>query len=102
MTWTPFHEELRQGAKRGLSRATRFIFLELSLESREGCGWIRSPVGMTDLDALHDILGGNKKEGPERARTLRIPCWSRCNSSKGGRTPEQAGMALRFSPGGAA
>lgn len=100
--WVPFHEELCLGNKRGLSRATRFIFLELSREARNGKGVVKLAVGMTDVDAVHDLLGGSKREvaealkalsaplpgddnpepmividGPERARTLRIPSWPR-------------------------
>lgn len=105
--WVPFHEELRQVAKRGISRAVRFIFLELAMECRKGRGSIRLPVGMNDVDAVHDLLGGRRSEieealqvlttalpgedgggpmvvleGPERARTLRIPCWVKWNHNK--------------------
>ena len=99
MTWVKFHGELRSGAKRGLPRAVRFVFLELSHEARSGNGTIALPVGMSDLDAMHDILGGNAKEvreahrlltegpdpmvvfdGPAGARRLTIPAWGRWNA----------------------
>jgi hypothetical protein len=62
MAWVKFHEQLRQGEKRGMSRATRFVFLELCLLARDERGSIRLPRGMSDLDAVHDLLGGNRKE----------------------------------------
>lgn len=108
MVWVKFHEELRRGAKRGLPRAVRFVFLELCLEARPGRGAMDLPVGMNDLDALHDVLGGNRKEisdavrllttipkatsdepepramieltGEEGARRLTIPSWEAWNS----------------------
>lgn len=118
MAWTPFHDELRQGAKRGLPRAVRFIFLELSLACRKGRGSVRLPVGMDDVDAVQDLLGGRRSEieealqmltvplpgeedgqpmivldGPERARTIRIPCWSRWVGNK--ETPGASAIRMR-------
>lgn len=173
MTWVKFHGELCEGAKRGIPRAVRFILMELAHKARPGRGVLDLPLGMSDGDALQDVLGGNAKEvreahqilttgddpilvfeGPEGARRLRIPSWDRfrptpqawsrkayptvfrrdgracrycgttasgmtvdhvepraagggdepsnlvvacrqCNSRKGARTPEQAGMRLR-------
>ena len=61
--FVPFYGSLCRGAKRGLSRATRFIYLELSLEAREFEGVIALPRGFrSDADAVHDIIGGNRKE----------------------------------------
>ncbi len=62
MTWIKFHSELRDGRKRGLSRASRFVYLELSLLSRASRGVIDLPRGMNVPDAIHDILGGSRKE----------------------------------------
>lgn len=73
MTWVKFHGEIRQGAKRGLSRATRFIYLELSHETRPTRGVLRLPSGMNDVDAVHDVLGGNRKEVAAALKDLQHP-----------------------------
>lgn len=70
MAWVKFHDKLCKGAKRGLPRAVRFVFMELCLEARPSRGILELPVGMSDLDALHDILGGNRKEIAEAIRLL--------------------------------
>jgi hypothetical protein len=63
MTWIPFHSGLREGNKRGLPRAVRFVYLELSLLSRDYDGTISLPRGFkSDVDAVHDMLGGNRLE----------------------------------------
>ena len=62
MTWIKFHGELREGRKRGLSRATRFVYLELSHVARPHRGVIDLPRGLAPIDAVHDILGGSRKE----------------------------------------
>lgn len=62
MTWVKCHDELRKGAKRGLSRATRFVYLELCLEARPLRGVVRLPARVKTLDAVHDLLGGDRKE----------------------------------------
>lgn len=110
MVWVKFHDKLCKGAKRGLPRAVRFVFMELCLESRPGRGVLDLPVGMSDLDALHDVLGGNRKEiadalkaltavprptandpepramveldGEEGTRRLTIPSWEAWNSGQ--------------------
>ena len=41
MAWVPFHQELTEGAKRDISRSSRFIYLELSLLARRGRGVIK-------------------------------------------------------------
>jgi 5-methylcytosine-specific restriction endonuclease McrA len=68
--WVRFHREIRQGEKRGLARATRFVYMELSQEARGGRGEIVLPVGMSDEEGVHDILGGNRKEVIEAIREL--------------------------------
>jgi hypothetical protein len=68
--WVRFHREIRQGEKRGLARATRFVYMELSQEARTARGEIVLPVGMSDEDGVHDILGGNRKEVVEAIREL--------------------------------
>lgn len=60
--WVKFHDELCRGAKRGIPRAVRFVYMELSLLSRPGRGTIDLPVGMTPLAGVRDLLGGNAKE----------------------------------------
>jgi hypothetical protein len=70
MVWVKFHDKLCTGAKRGLPRAVRFVFMELCLASRPGRGVIDLPIGMQDLDAIHDILGGNRDEVAEAMRLL--------------------------------
>jgi hypothetical protein len=99
MTWVKFHGELTEGAKRGIPRAVRFILMELAHKARPGRGVLDLPLGMGDVDALQDVLGGNPKEvrdahriltagdepilvfeGPEGARRLVIPSWQRWNA----------------------
>ncbi len=109
MTWVKFHEALRHGDKRGLPRATRFIFLELALLARPKNGIVRFPRGMGDAESLCDILGGNRKEicaaiqdltdgadpmvvldADDIGRYLEIPSWNRWNKaseSPGASTP---------------
>lgn len=70
MVWVKFHDKLCRGAKRGLPRAARFVFMELCLEARPGRGVIALPLGMSALDALHDVLGGNRKEIADAIKAL--------------------------------
>lgn len=60
--WVRFHRELNRGTKRGLSRAHRYVYMELSLEARPTRGRLELPPGMKLVDAIHDLIGGNKKE----------------------------------------
>ncbi len=64
MAWVRFHEELTQGAKRGIKRALRFVYMELSLAARKSKtrGKILLAKGMSDLDAVHDVIGGDRRE----------------------------------------
>jgi hypothetical protein len=71
--WIRFHRELCEGAKRGLPRAARFIFLELSRLSRPKRGVIHLTPGMTDVDAVHDAIGGSRKEIAESLKCLTSP-----------------------------
>jgi len=110
MVWVKFHDKLCAGAKRGLPRAVRFVFMELCLAARPDRGVMDLPVGMSDIDALHDVLGGSRKEivdamklltvipkasaddpepramveltGELGARRLAIPSWSAWNSGQ--------------------
>lgn len=94
--WIPFHDDLRRRKYRGVPRALRFVLLELALEAKPGRGDIELPLGMTDIDGVHDILGGSREEieaalaifcagddpalvfdGPVGARRLHIPGWAR-------------------------
>jgi len=70
VTWIKFHSEICDGAKRGLPRAVRFVYLELSLKARSGNGLLALPLGMSDGEALQDLLGGNAREVKEAHRLL--------------------------------
>lgn len=97
MTWIKFHDSLRTNDKRGLSRATRFVFLELALITRTALGTLRLPRNMGDVEAIQDAIGGNPKEvstairelvegelvefvGEHPHREMRIPSWLSYNS----------------------
>jgi hypothetical protein len=60
--WIPFHRRLVRGKKRSLSRAVRFVYLELALEARATEGTIELPLDWGTLDAVHDLLGGTRSE----------------------------------------
>lgn len=60
--WVKFHRQLCKGEKRGIPRAIRFVYMELSLEALELHGVIRLPLEMSLLDAVHDRIGGNRTE----------------------------------------
>lgn len=61
--WVPFHASLCEGEKRGLSRATRFIYLELCLKARRFDGVLPLPRGFrSEADAVHDLIGGDRRE----------------------------------------
>lgn len=100
--WIKFHAELTKGAKRGLPRSVRFVYLELSLLSRPGSGSIDLATGMSDCAAVSDMLGGNSREvreavallsagddpmirfeGPKDRRRLIIVAWERWNERPG-------------------
>lgn len=68
--WVRFHRELCDGDKRGLPRATRFVYMELSRLARLRKGWIPLPDGMSDLDGVCDLLGGNHDEVTEAVPRL--------------------------------
>ena len=99
MTWVKFHEEITRGDKRGVSRASRFVFLELALLSRPTHGRLRLARTMPTADAVHDAIGGNRAEveaalaeladpmiamlvveETESTRELVIPSWTKWNS----------------------
>ena len=71
--WVRFHEELTRDDKLGLSRATRFIYMELSLRARAKRGWIPLPAAASDAKALRMILGGNTREVDEAVERLTSP-----------------------------
>lgn len=73
MTWVRFHGELREGEKRGLPRALRFVYMELSYLARPKKGLVELPRGMSDLDAVHDVLGGNKREVAAALKLFMLP-----------------------------
>jgi hypothetical protein len=71
VSWVPFHDALRRGAKRGLSRSARFIYLELSLEARPYHGRLPLPFGFKSVvAAVHDVLGGSRREVAEAIEVL--------------------------------
>lgn len=109
MTWIKFHEELTKGAKRGIPRATRFIYLELSALARPRAGSVDLPVGMSELDGVRDLIGGDAREikaalrtlttpmadgeapmlrfdGTKGKLTLVVPAWAKWNDKPGGST----------------
>lgn len=74
LNYIPFHDTLTQGDKRGLSRATRFIFLELTLHAKPYGGRLPLPRGFkTDLDRIEDIIGGNRRELAAALTDLAVP-----------------------------
>jgi hypothetical protein len=60
--WVRFHRELCRGDKRGIPRALRFIYMEVSLECRPKRGHLVLTSMMGDVEALHDLLGGDRAE----------------------------------------
>jgi hypothetical protein len=97
--WVKFHVELCRGAKRGIPRAYRFIYLELAREARKLRGIVELPSGMSDVDGVYDLLGGNREEvegalsaltigrdamltfeGKSGARRLIVKQWKKWNS----------------------
>lgn len=60
--WIPFHRRLAKGPKKGIPRAERFVLLELSLESRPTMGVLDLPLRWSTVDAIHDLIGGNRDE----------------------------------------
>jgi len=68
--WVRFHRELRFGEKRGIPRALRFVYMELAHEARARKGFFFLPIGMSDLDGVHEALGGNRKEVVDAVRVL--------------------------------
>jgi len=71
--WVPFQKRLAKGAKRSLPRGVRFVLLELALEARQRAGTIELPLGWTTEKAVHDLLGGNKKEINQALREFTKP-----------------------------
>lgn len=60
--WVPCHRRLLKGAKKGWPRAVRFILLELCHEARPTDGVLDFPPEWDSLTAVHDRIGGNRKE----------------------------------------
>ncbi len=60
--WVPFHKRLVKGPKRAIPRELRFVLLELSLESRATRGVLDLSPRCSTLDAVHDLLGGNRQQ----------------------------------------
>lgn len=96
-----FHVELTRGSKRGIPRALRFVLMEISLAARPLRGRIELAEGMGDVDAVVDLLGGDRSEvaaalarftaGEEPTlvfleergrRYLAFPSWERWNGAE--------------------
>lgn len=60
--WIPAHRRLFKGAKKGLPRAIRFVLLELCHEARPTYGVLDFPPEWDTLTAVHDRIGGNRRE----------------------------------------
>ena len=101
--WIKFRASLTEGAKRGIKRAHRFVFLELALKARTLGGIIELPIGMGDVAGLVDLLGGDagevkgaipvlvrcemiRFEGPEAERRCIVVSWARHNDAPGAST----------------
>lgn len=90
-SWVKFHEELTKGAKRALTRATRFIYMELSLRARPKRGVIDLRPDVSVVDAIHEELGGGTRERREVAEA-----WPRLSTAPDG---EDAMVVLHEGPG---
>ena len=73
MIWIKLHDSIRKGNNRVIRRAHRFVFLELCLEAYELRGRIAIPTGVDVVDAVHDILGGNRREIEEALQIWMTP-----------------------------
>jgi Meiotically Up-regulated Gene 113 (MUG113) protein len=98
--WIPAHKRLFKGPKRGLPRAVRFVLLELSMEARPTKGRLDLYPGSSTVDALHDLIGGNRQEieaaveafagdafiieRTEKTHSLTIPKWEDWAGPKSG------------------
>ncbi len=80
--WIKFHEELTKGSKRSMTRATRFVFMELSLRSRPKRGVLDVRHDVTVVDAIHEELGGGSRERKEVAEA-----WLKLSSAPQGEPP---------------
>lgn len=60
--WVPAHKRLMKGPKRHLRRGVRFVLLELSMEARGKGGVLDLPLAWTTERAIHDLIGGDRKE----------------------------------------
>lgn len=71
--WIPAHRRLFKGAKKGWPRAVRFVFLELCHEARVTNGVLEFPPDWDTLTAVHDRIGGDRKEIRKALTILQIP-----------------------------
>jgi hypothetical protein len=62
-----------KGPKKSIPRALRFVLLELSLEARPTAGVLDLPVKWETLRAVHDLLGGNRREVREALKIFSLP-----------------------------
>jgi hypothetical protein len=97
--WVKFHRQICSGEKKGIPRALRFVYLEIALEAYREHGIVRLPARMKLLDAIHDRIGGNRREisaaigmfstGPDpswviqesgEVRTIEVKNWEHWNT----------------------
>jgi hypothetical protein len=121
MTWVRFHEELTRGAKADLTRATRFVYLELCLEAQKRTVMVGDDAIIeisakgTPAKAIAALLGGEAMdivhamkalaagddpmvsvdERPDGRRFLVIRKWAFWNRPSAGKTvTAQARLAV--------
>jgi hypothetical protein len=63
VSWVKFHDQLTQGTKRALSRATRFVYMELALRARPKAGIIDLRTDLDEVAAICDVLGETSIKG---------------------------------------
>ncbi len=71
--WIPFHRRLAKGPKKSIPRGVRFVLLELSLEARGTEGVLDLPITWDTVEAVHDLLGGNRRELREALKIFQKP-----------------------------
>lgn len=71
--WIPAHRRLFKGAKKGWPRAVRFVLLELCHEARVTAGVLDFPPEWDTLEAVHDRIGGDRREIRKALTLLQIP-----------------------------
>jgi hypothetical protein len=76
--WVRFHRELTVPAKRGIPRAVRFIYMEISLEAKRKRGYVVLTPGLDDVAAVAECIGGDRREVAAAVKLLTagsVPMW---------------------------